>query len=290
MSWPLAPGARQPDTPIWANGRIVRGDEAATSLFDRGTRDGGGIFETLRVYDGRPFAWQRHMERLVLAAAELGFPVPPRPSAMRDAIAELLEAQSLRDAVVRITVTRGIAGGRPTRAGAWIDAQPLASRLWRGTRSGDAAAIVSPLVFDLGWMGAYKTTSRMAWDLAREQAIAIGADEALLVSSAGELLEGSASNVFVVKGGEVLTPPLSSRILPGVTRAIVLQLCAELGIPAREQALQASGLRDADALFLTNSVQEILPVATLDGRALPSRDVPQRLLAAYREHVAAQRD
>lgn len=290
MSWPLAPGARQPDTPIWANGRIVRGDEAATSLFDRGTRDGGGIFETLRVYDGRPFAWQRHMERLVLAAAELGFPVPPRPSAMRDAIGELLDAQSLRDAVVRITVTRGIAGGRPTRAGAWIDAQPLASRLWRGTRSGDAAAIVSPLVFDLGWMGAYKTTSRMAWDLAREQAIAIGADEALLVSSAGELLEGSASNVFVVKGGEVLTPPLSSRILPGVTRAIVLQLCAELGIPAREQALQASGLRDADALFLTNSVQEILPVATLDGRALPSRDVPQRLLAAYREHVAAQRD
>ncbi len=290
MSWPLPTGARQPDTPIWANGRIVRGDEAATSLFDRGTRDGGGIFETLRVYDGRPFAWQRHMERLVLAAAELGFPVPPRPSAMRDAIGELLDAQSLRDAVVRITVTRGIAGGRPTRAGAWIDAQPLASRLWRGTRSGDAAAIVSPLVFDLGWMGAYKTTSRMAWDLAREQAIAIGADEALLVSSAGELLEGSASNVFVVKGGEVLTPPLSSRILPGVTRAIVLQLCAELGIPARECALQAGGLREVDALFLTNSVQEILPVATLDGRALPSRDVPQRLLAAYREHVGAQRD
>ncbi|MBI5170740.1 MAG: aminotransferase class IV [Candidatus Eisenbacteria bacterium] len=290
MSWPLAPGARQPDTPIWANGRIVRGDEAATSLFDRGTRDGGGIFETLRVYDGRPFAWQRHMERLVLAAAELGFPVPPRPSAMRDAIGELLDAQSLRDAVVRITVTRGIAGGRPTRAGAWIDAQPLGARLWRGTRSGDAAAIVSPLVFDLGWMGAYKTTSRMAWDLAREQAIAIGADEALLVSSSGELLEGSASNVFVVKGGEVLTPPLSSRILPGVTRAVVLQLCAELGIPARECVLQAGGLRECESLFLTNSVQEILPVATLDGRALPSRDVPQRLLAAYREHVAAQRD
>ncbi len=290
MSWPLPPGARQPDSLVWANGRIVSGEEAATSLFDRGTRDGGGIFETMRVYDGRPFAWQRHLERLVLAAAELGFPVPPRPSAMRDAIGELLAAQSLTDAVVRITVTRGIAGGRPTRAGAWIEAQPLAARLWRGTRTGDAAAIVSPLVFDLGWLGAYKTTSRMAWDLAREQALAIGADEALLVSSTGELLEGSASNVFVVREGEVLTPPLASRILPGVTRAIVLQLCAELGIPARECVLQAGGLRDVDALFLTNSVQEILPVATLDGRALRSREVPERLLAAYREHVAAQRD
>ena len=96
-----------------------------------------------------------------------------------------------------------------------------------------------------------------------EQAIAIGADEALLVSSTGELLEGSASNVFVVRDGEVLTPPLSSRILPGVTRAIVLQLCAELGIPARECALQAAGLRQCESLFVTNSVQEILPVATL---------------------------
>lgn len=290
MSWPLAPGARQPETPIWANGRIVSGEEAATSLFDRGTRDGGGIFETMRVYGGRPFSWQRHMERLVLAAAELGFPVPPRPSAMRDAIGELLAVQSLTDAVVRITVTRGIAGGRPTRAGAWIEAQPLAARLWRGTRTGDAAAIVSPLVFDLGWLGAYKTTSRMAWDLAREQAIAIGADEALLVSSAGELLEGSASNVFVVRDGEVLTPPLSSRVLPGVTRAIVLQLCAELGIPARECVLQAASLRECESLFVTNSVQEVLPIATLDGRALRSREVPERLLAAYREHVAAQRD
>lgn len=290
MSWPLPPGARQPDSLVWANGRIVSGEEAATSLFDRGTRDGGGIFETMRVYGGRPFAWQRHMERLVLAAAELGFPVPPRPSAMRDAIGELLAAQSLTDAVVRITVTRGIAGGRPTRAGAWIEAQPLAARLWRGTRTGDAAAIVSPLVFDLGWLGAYKTTSRMAWDLAREQAIAIGADEALLVSSTGELLEGSASNVFVVREGEVLTPPLASRILPGVTRALVLQLCAELGVPARECVLQAGGLRECESLFLTNSVQEVLPVATLDGRALRSREVPERLLAAYREHVAAQRD
>ncbi|MFN8588499.1 MAG: aminotransferase class IV [Candidatus Eisenbacteria bacterium] len=289
MSLPLPRGARVPEGALWANGRIVRGDDAAISLFDRGARDGGGIFETLRVYGGEPFAWQRHMERFVLAAAELGFPVPPKPAEWRDAIAALLTEAKLSDAVVRLTVTRGIAGGRPTRAGAWAEAQPLTARLWRGTRTGAATAMVSPLVADLGWMAAYKTTSRMAWDLAREQALAAGVDEALLVSSAGELLEGAASNVFVVKNGEVRTPPLASRVLPGVTRAIALELCAELGVPAREARLTPADLHDADEAFLTNSVQEILPLTALDGRALRSRATAERLLAAYRARVAAAR-
>lgn len=294
MTLPLAPGARLPDGPVWVNGRIVRGEDAALSVFDRGARDGGGIFETLRVYGREPFAWTRHMERLVLAAAELGFPVPPTPASMREGVAELLEELALDDSVARITVTRGIAGGRPTRTGAWIEVQPIGARLWRGTRKGAAAAMISPLVFDLGWMSAYKTTSRMAWDLAREQALAAGVDEALLVSSTGELLEGSASNLFVVRGGEVVTPPLSSRVLPGVTRAMTLELCAELGIAAREARLEPADLDTADELFVTNSVQEILPVARIDRRdlpprELPSRDVGSRLLAAYRERVAAAR-
>ncbi|HEY6015696.1 MAG TPA: aminotransferase class IV, partial [Gaiellaceae bacterium] len=75
---------------MWIDGRLVRGEAAAVSVFDRGARDGGGIFETLRVYGGRPFAWQRHMERLVLSAAELGFPVPAAPAKMREAIDALL--------------------------------------------------------------------------------------------------------------------------------------------------------------------------------------------------------
>lgn len=288
MSLPLAPGAQQPDGVLWINGRLVRGEEAALSVFDRGARDGGGIFETLRVYGGRPFAWNRHMERLVLAAAELGFPVPPTPGSMREAIAALLDELGQTDAVARITVTRGIAGGRPTRTGSWIEVQPLTARLWRGTRSGAATAMISPLVFDLGWLGAYKTTSRMAWDLAREQALAVGVDEALLVSSSGELLEGAASNLFVVRGGEVLTPPLASRVLPGVTRAIALELCAELGVSAREALLTGADLLAADEVFVTNSVQEILPIAAVDGRELPSRELGRRLLAAYCERVARE--
>jgi branched-subunit amino acid aminotransferase/4-amino-4-deoxychorismate lyase len=289
MNAPLPAGVRAPDRVAWINGRIVRGAAAVLSVFDRGARDGGGIFETLCIHGRRPFAWERHMERLVLSAAELGFPVPPSPAELRAAIDELLEAGSLADAVVRITVTRGIAGGRPTRAGAWAEAEPLAARLWPGTRRGAATAVVSRTPFEPGWLGRHKTTSRMAWDLAREQARAAGADEALLVTPGGAVLEGAASNVFVVRDGEVLTPPLTLDVLPGVTRAIVLELCGELGLRRREAPVDSGLLRGADELFLTNSVQEVLPVASLDGRAFGSLETGLKLRAAYRERVTAGR-
>src|SRR5262245_16309834 len=137
MTIPLPRGTRLPDRAVWLNGRIVRGESAAVSVFDRGARDGGGLFETLRAYGGRPFAWERHMERLVLSAAELGFPVPASPAPPREAVAEVLEACGLADAVVRVTVTRGVAGGRPVRTGCWVEGEPLGSRLWPGTRQRD---------------------------------------------------------------------------------------------------------------------------------------------------------
>ena len=122
MALPLPPGTRLPERAVWLNGRVVRGEAAALSVFDRGARDGGGLFETVRVYGGRPFAWQRHMERLVLGAAELGFPVPAAPSALRGAVDALAAELGTGDFVVRVTITRGVPGGRPVRAGAWVDA------------------------------------------------------------------------------------------------------------------------------------------------------------------------
>lgn len=296
MPLPLPPGARLPDRMLWMNGRLVRGDEAALSVFDRGARDGAGLFETLRVYAGRPFAWERHMERLVLSAAELGFPVPPAPGRLREAVDQVLEACALADAVVRITVTRGIPGGRPVRTGSWVEAEPVGGRLWPGARTRDPAdggpaggrAVLSRTPFTPGLIGRHKTTSRLAWDLAREEARAAGADEALLVSPEGELLEGTASNLFVVRaGGDVFTPPLSAGVLPGVTRAVVIGLCDELGIFLHEAPVPLEMLRWAAEAFVTNSVQEVLPLREVAGRRVPEREVTLRLLEAYREKVAS---
>lgn len=272
---------------LWINGRLCRGAEATLSLFDRGARDGEGLYETVRVYGGRPFLWEQHMERLVLSAAVLGFPVPASPVTLREALDQLLAAERLEDAVVRMTVTRGIPGGRPTRTGAWVEVEPIAARLWHGTRRGAATLIVSKRPFEPGPLGPHKTTSRLAYHLAREEARVARADETLLVSPHGQVLEGAVSNVFAVAGGEVRTPPLAAGILPGVTRALVLRLCAVAGIPAREQALTLAELRGADEVFLTNSVQEVVPVGVLDGRTVVGRNLAAKLLGAYRAEVAA---
>jgi len=177
-------------------------------------------------------------------------------------------------------------GGRPTRTGAWVEVEPIPARLWRGTRAGAATLIVSRRPFEPGPLGPHKTTSRLAYHLAREEARGARADEALLVSPAGQVLEGAVSNVFAVSGGEVRTPPLASGILPGITRALVLRLCAAAGIPTREQTLTLADLRAADEIFLTNSVQEVVAVGGFDGHAPRGQGLSRRLLEAYRAEVA----
>jgi branched-chain amino acid aminotransferase len=282
---PQARGATPPGRAVWVDGRIVRGEEARISLFDRGARDGEGLFETLRVHAGRAFRWDRHMERLVLAAAELGFPVPPSSRTLDEAVASLLAAGALVDAVVRVTVTRGIPGGRPTRAGAWVEAEPVEGRLWRGTRSGEASAIVSGRPFAPGSLGGYKTTSRLAYHLAREEARAARADEALLADASGALLEGAVSNLFAWVDGELRTAPLTSGVLPGITRAYVLETCAALGLPVRERAVAHDERSRIRELFLTNAVQGVVPVASLDGVTLPERERGMRVREAYQAAV-----
>jgi len=271
-----------PDRVLWVNGELMRGEDAKLSLFDRGARDGEGLFETVRVVSGQPFAWERHLERLVLSAAVLGFPVPAGPAQLRHGLERLLAEEALTDAVARLTVTRGVPGGRPTRTGAWIEAEPLSARLWPGTRRGAGVAIVSRHPFSPGSLAAHKTTSRLAYALAREEARVARADEVLLLAPDGQLLEGAASNVFVVRDGEVRTPPLASGILPGITRAIVIERCRALDIPVCEKRLGRENLEHADEVFLTNAAQWVVPLATLEGRELPSRELGTRLAEDYR--------
>jgi len=275
---------------VWIDGDIRRGEDAVLSVFDRGARDGEGLLETLRIYGGEPYQWSRHLERLVVSAAELGFPVPPSPRFLREGLAQLLVRTGLAEAAARITVTRGIpgGGGRRARTGAWIEVEPIAARLWRASGSG-ARVVYSRQPFEPGPLGRHKTTSRLAYHLARDQARAARADEALLVSKDGAVLEGSVSNLFAVEAGVVRTPPLSLGILPGIARATVLAMCADSGIDAEESRLTARDLEQVDEIFMTNSLQEVVSVGELEGRSrVFSTAVADRLRSAYATLVAQE--
>ena len=198
----------------------------------------------------------------------------------------MLAAARLSEAVARITVTRGIPGERPTRAGCWVEAEPLEMRLWPGSRTGRASVIYSKRPLEPGSLGRHKTTSRLAYHLARDEARAARADETLLVTPRGEVLEGSVSNLFAVFSGFIRTPPLAAGILPGITRAWVIDACAVLCLELLEGPIQKEDLAAAQELFLTNSVQEVVPVAELCGRPVPEQAIGLRLREAYRQAVA----
>jgi len=280
------PPVRIPDRAVWVDGTLRRGAEATLSVFDRGARDGEGLFETVRVFAGRPFLWERHLERLVLGAAELGFPVPASPATLRAALDAVLAADGLSDAVARVTVTRGVPGSRPTRSTAWVEAEPVGGRLWAGTRRGAADLIFSVRPFEPGPLGAYKTTSRLAWHLAREEARVAGADEALLVSRSGHVLEGSVSNLFAWFDDDrgLVTPPADGQVLPGVTRAWVIAAARQAGWSVTERPLVRAELGTATELWVTNSVQGVVPVRAVEGVPVPSQtrgaEWAQRLLEA----------
>ena len=284
----FARGAKAPDRVVWIDGQLLRGEAARVSLFDRGAHDGGAIFETFRVHDGHPFLWQKHLERMVLAAAELGFPVPPSPLTLRTALDATLEANVLTDAVARITVTRGIAGGRPTRTGCWVEVEPVGGRLWRGPRTGQGSVILSKRPFAPGVLGAYKTTSRLAYHLAFEEARAAGADETILLTHQGEVLEGSASNVFLHIDGEIATPSHHTGILAGITRAFALQACYDLGYRLRTSAMWRDELAIADEVFLTNAVQGIVSITSVGGRAVKTGGVAAQVREVLAGAIAAK--
>lgn len=284
----FARGAKAPDRVVWIDGQLLRGEAARVSLFDRGAHDGGAIFETFRVHGGHPFLWQKHLERMVLAAAELGFPVPPSPLTLRTALDATLEANALTDAVARITVTRGIAGGRPTRTGCWVEVEPVGGRLWRGTRTREGSVILSKRPFAPGVLGAYKTTSRLAYHLAHEEARAAGADETILLTHQGEVLEGSASNVFLHIDGEIATPSHHTGILAGITRAFALQACYDLGYRLRTSAMWRDELAIADEVFLTNAVQGIVSITSVGGRAVKTGGVAAQVREVLAGAIAAK--
>ena len=275
---------------VWVNGALVEETDACISPFDHGLLTGDGVFETLRVYGGSPFAWRRHLDRLAHSASGMGL-VPPPEVMLRRAAVAVLQANGLAEARLRITVT----GGRA----------PLGSA--RGATSPTvivAAGVLNPWpetvpVITVPWprnergaLAGLKTISYGENVRALALAAAAGAGEAIFANTKGELCEGTGTNVFVVTGGTLRTPPASAGCLLGVTRSLVLELAGELGLDAGEAALALSAVAAADEAFLTSSTREVQAIATVDGLPLPGAPGPvtAKLAAAFSALVAKDPD
>lgn len=278
---------------IFFNGDYLPADTPVFRAGDRGVLYGDGLFETLRTYGGKPSLLERHIARMSASAAALSLGTGPDLDTAREAIARLLDLNGLRDAYIRITLTRGRHAGHleldpPQQPSLLVVAQPLRPLAPERYDPGSTAIVASIRQNAASPLPRHKTLNYLANLAAKTEARACGADDAILLNTRGEVAEGASSNLFLVRAGRLITPALGANILPGVTRAEVLRIARDTGLTAEERTVWPQELASADEAFLTNSVAELVPVRSIDARPVGS-GVPgpifRQLLAAYHDVV-----
>jgi aminodeoxychorismate lyase len=265
--------------------RFLPAPDAFVSAFDRGLHYGDGVFESLRICDGQPQHWNLHFERLLRGAQFLRIPLDRSSTDLRQAAVRLAELNRTPEGMLRLTLTRGV-GPRgystadvtgPTLLMTLHRAPPVDPHLppqWRLVTSTVRLGTDDPLT-------RFKTCNRLPYILARNEADAADAHDGLILNTRGEVIETSGANVFWLLCGALGTPPADSGALPGVTRAIVLRLAHDLGLPTPEVAISPSALLHADAVFLTTSSFGLIEAVSLDGQSLNRSPLIRSLHEAY---------
>lgn len=253
---------------VWLNGELLPDDDAKVSVFDHGLVVGDGVFETIKVANGVPFAMTRHLERLRRSALGLGLPEPDLELIRAGALAVIAASAKPPLARMRVTVTGGKSplgserGDSPATAIVAMAEQPAPAS------AVDVVTVPWPRN-ERGALAGLKTTSYGENVRALAYAAQHGGNEAIFANTVGELCEGTGTNVFVVTGGRLLTPSLASGCLAGVTRALVIGWA-----DAQEEDLPLSALASADEAFLAGTTRDVQPIRHVDGVALPAAPGP----------------
>lgn len=275
---------------IYYNGRFISAGEGVVAPVDHGFLYGHGLFETMRAYGGRVFRLKEHLIRLDNAAQFLRWPKLPSHDELGDAIAGVLSQNQLLNASVRLTLSRGPGTPRPdpgscAQPTVTVFASPLPPPLppsgWCIATVALRRNLSSPLV-------AIKSANYLDNILAKQEAAAQGAQEALMLNTDGFVAEGSMSNLFLVSAGRLITPNRDSGILPGITRGVIIELAQSAGIRVEERRVKPEELTQADEVFLTSSVMELIPVKMIDGCPVgrqqpPNCPLTSRLTELYRQ-------
>jgi len=274
---------------VYLNGQLLPADAAEVNIFDRALLYGEGLFETMRVYGGGPFAIGEHLDRLCGSAGELGFSLPCSPEEMYEGVLQTLDGNGIVEGYARLTVSGGGGDIRGEGGGGMVlvyakEGLPYAAGLYeRGAR----VVIAKERRQRETRLSRHKSTSYLANLMAWREASAEGAEEALFLTPDGEIAEGTRSNFFAVVGDVLLTPPLETNILPGIVRAKVLELARELKVRSVEESFSLAELAGAGEAFITSSLMELMPVAKVGDMVLSECPgaVTVRLLDAYRKLV-----
>ncbi|MFJ5078351.1 aminotransferase class IV [Streptomyces sp. NPDC088553] len=270
---------------IWVNGGLHDAETALVSVLDHGLTVGDGIFETVKAVRGETFALTLHLERLTRSARGLGLPDPDLDE-VRRACAAVLEANPMELGRLRVTYTGGLSPLGSERGDAGTS---LVVGLGETSRRADSTAVITvPWTRnERGALTGLKTTSYAENVVALARAREQGASEALFANTVGQLCEGTGSNVFVVVDGRILTPPVSSGCLAGITRALAVEWTG-----AQEADLPLDALESADEIFLTSTLRDVQAVHRVDGRELSPAPGPvtAKAMRIFDEHAARDRD
>jgi branched-chain amino acid aminotransferase len=263
---------------IWVNGTMVEPGRPVLRADDHGITVGDGVFETMKVVNGTPFAMSRHLRRLLASADGLGLAV--EPDVVLAGIEAVLKHEPTGGCRLRVTVTGGPGpfGSDRGRAGPTVIVSTSPLSHWPPT----ASVVVVPWTRnERAPTAGLKTTSYADNVIALGYAHERDAGEAIFANTRGELCEGTGSNVFVVSGGELVTPPLDSGCLAGITRELIIEWLGDVV----ERPLPISALGEADEAFLASSTRDIQPIAVVDGRTLPAAPGPltQRAMEVFGE-------
>jgi branched-subunit amino acid aminotransferase/4-amino-4-deoxychorismate lyase len=294
---------------VFLNGQFISEEQALIPVNDRGFLLGDGLFETVRVVHAKPFRFAQHLERLARGADFLKIKCPFTPRELENFAGQLIGQNQMPEAILRLTLTRGPGGRGYTPAGSnptlvmTLHPEPGAA----GTVparcknvSGHAGTVPgAPLQWNLitspfripanDPLSAFKTTSKILHVMARAEAMERGADEALLLNTNGEAVETAGGNLFWVDDNAICTVPTECGALPGITRAVVLEICQSLGLQTGMRAITPAALKRSAGIFFTQSVLGIVPVVMLDGEPVAPSPLTGQIARAYREMLVQPR-
>ncbi len=282
---------------VYLNGKFVPLADAKVSILDRGFCYGDALFETMRVYSGKIFRLDLHLDRLERGADRIFLKLPESRERIQEILYETFNRNQGADAVIRLTLTRGEgvlgklwqADTSPTLS---VYVRPYCGPPDEWYQNGVPISLIPNSAAKLGGLQEQiKSANYLSQILARKQAEDQNSVDGIMINEQGEVCDGTISNIFAVKEGVLSTPAVNGYVLAGVTRQVVLKLATETGTVCRERPLTAEDILQGDELFLTNTGWEILPVTRVDGKTVGSGQpgpLTQALSREFRKCVDAE--